>query len=182
MRSETPAGPVHLIRAEITPALEPKLAAVRRVHTDFVVSDASGSTGMRIPASAPGAGLTTRAAFNKLEEHRLLTRIRALPALLQAEVLRADDEYRIIFLVFDHSIKNRWTLAVRVGDVPDAATAEAIVAAAQAQPSTLHRQRASPLCRVWPNCSKLLCKRPQACLLTHRFAPHTRQRKRRKRS
>lgn len=118
------------------PARQP---TAMRVHSDIVISDASGSTGMRGRGATGG---TVRANFNKHEERRLMKRLEAIPKLCEAGILFPHDVWRTHFVIFDHDVKHEFGFESKIQDL-DPVTVAALVKALEPVPdvaATSHLQ------------------------------------------
>jgi len=153
LRAALPGGQTgQLIRCNIDTVAPDRHPDIVRVHTDIVISDASGSTGMRIGGLQAG---TVRAAFNKHEERRVLKRFQAIPQLQHSRVLLPHDIWRQHFVIFDHGVRAEFGLESVVGDL-DSDTVAALIQAltgqtaeANAAASALGQQGKTDLLYSW---------------------------------
>ncbi|CAK0790244.1 unnamed protein product [Prorocentrum cordatum] len=147
LRSPMPglAPEVRLFRCTVTPRLASPPVDVLHVHTDVVITDASGSTRMSLQGGGHsllggGGGRTVRSELNRQEERRFLRRLESIPLLVQSGVLRAQDVWRQVFCAFDHSVREYWSFECRAGDV-SAELVRAVQSLAQGSGGTLQGRR-----------------------------------------
>lgn len=111
----------HLVRCLVKTDAPKRSPDSIHVHTDIIISDASGSTGMKAWCSGQSGSVTVRACFNKHTERRMLKRLEAIPILRNAGVLLDRDHWHQIIVVFDHGVKAEFRIETKVQDL-DAAT------------------------------------------------------------
>jgi len=117
----------HLIRCMVETEAAGRQPGSIRVHTDITISDASGSTGMNA-AQTTGPPRTVRQCFNRHEERRLLKRLEAIPKLVEAGVLLPQDIWRQKFVVFDHGVKQEFSIESKVRDLDVVTTGQLLKA------------------------------------------------------
>eukprot|EP00927_Polykrikos_kofoidii_P068213 TRINITY_DN6357_c0_g1_i4.p1 TRINITY_DN6357_c0_g1~~TRINITY_DN6357_c0_g1_i4.p1 ORF type:complete len:1164 (-),score=189.03 TRINITY_DN6357_c0_g1_i4:98-3550(-) len=133
-----------LIRCHVKAAAQPERGPKSvRIHTDVTISDASGSTSMRV--SLPGGGPNTvRGQFSAVEEKRLFMRLQAVPQLRAANLLMPQDIWRQVFVIFDSAARAVFSITCSVGDLDDQ-TVQALLSALRADTPNAEVRAASEL-------------------------------------
>eukprot|EP00929_Paragymnodinium_shiwhaense_P065839 TRINITY_DN3298_c0_g1_i1.p1 TRINITY_DN3298_c0_g1~~TRINITY_DN3298_c0_g1_i1.p1 ORF type:complete len:1175 (+),score=198.40 TRINITY_DN3298_c0_g1_i1:101-3625(+) len=138
LRAGLPGGQAgELYRCKVETAAVERDCRITRVHTDFTISDASGSTCMRRSTSA-----TTRERFNQVEERRLLMRLQSIPQLRNAGLLQPQDIWRNVILIFDSTVREQFAIESKVSDL-DAPTVELMLKALAPGPGADHQVTAA---------------------------------------
>ena len=110
-----------LVRAKIETVADELPKDVVRLCTNLTITDASGSTGMRM------GDRSVRDVFNELEELRVLNRLKAVPTLVRHGVLREQDIFSEAVVVFDTNVTTMFGVDFRISDLVDSRTVENIV-------------------------------------------------------
>eukprot|EP00927_Polykrikos_kofoidii_P068210 TRINITY_DN6357_c0_g1_i1.p1 TRINITY_DN6357_c0_g1~~TRINITY_DN6357_c0_g1_i1.p1 ORF type:complete len:1156 (-),score=207.21 TRINITY_DN6357_c0_g1_i1:64-3492(-) len=133
-----------LIRCHVKAAAQPERGPKSvRIHTDVTISDASGSTSMRV--SLPGGGPNTvRGQFSAVEEKRLFMRLQAVPQLRAANLLMPQDIWRQVFVIFDGSVRTEFSMDSSIADLDDP-TVSALLTALNADTPGTEARAASDL-------------------------------------
>lgn len=121
------AQSAHLVRCKVEIEAPQRPQESVRVHTDILISDASGSTAMQVRGGA-FSGETVRGAFSSYEERRLLMRLEAIPKLCEAGILLRQDFWNLVFVIFDHGVRHEFVLETMIDDL-DAETVSALLRA-----------------------------------------------------
>lgn len=125
LRVALPGGQTgSLVRCLVETAAPSRDPDIVRVHTDIVITDCSGSTGMRWASS------TVRSGFSQHEERRVLARLMAVPALVTNGLLAAHDVWRTVVLGFDDRVTATFEVQTAVAEL-DAATVQTLSSALQ---------------------------------------------------
>eukprot|EP00927_Polykrikos_kofoidii_P068214 TRINITY_DN6357_c0_g1_i5.p1 TRINITY_DN6357_c0_g1~~TRINITY_DN6357_c0_g1_i5.p1 ORF type:complete len:1159 (-),score=227.76 TRINITY_DN6357_c0_g1_i5:64-3501(-) len=146
-----------LLRCHLKAAAQPERGPKSvRIHTDVTISDASGSTSMRV--SLPGGGPNTvRGQFSAVEEKRLFMRLQAVPQLRAANLLMPQDIWRQVFVIFDGSVRTEFSMDSSIADLDDPTVSALLTALNADTPGTearaasdlLHSQSKGDLVKEW---------------------------------